>query len=428
MAHVAIIGANIGGLPAAYEIQEILQKDTPGDHQVTVLSNTPDFSFVPSNPWVAVGWRNRADTGFSLEGPLQKKGIDFIHSAVIEIKPDDNQLKLENGEKLNYDYLVIATGPSLAFHEVDGLGPEGHTQSVCTINHAEKAWEGWQEFVDNPGPIVVGAVQGASCFGPAYEFAMIMETDLRRRKIRDRVPMTYVTSEPYIGHLGLGGVGNSKGLLESEFRSRHINWITNAKVDRVEEGKMFVSEHNNEGEVIKEHILEFNYSMMLPAFLGVNAVNNVGEDLVNPRGFVKVDDYQRNPKWNNIYSLGVCIAIPPVEATPVPTGTPKTGYMIESMVAATAHNISNDIKGNTPEKVATWNAFCLADMGDTGVAFIAVPQIPPRNITWAKMGKWVHWSKVAFEKYFIFNMKRGSTEPLFQKLALKVMGLNRLKD
>jgi len=428
MAHVAIIGANIGGLPAAYEIQEILQKDTPGEHKVTVLSNTPDFSFVPSNPWIGVGWRKRADTGFSLEGPLQNKGINFIHSAVTEIKPDDNKLKLENGETVDYDYLVIATGPALAFHEVEGLGPEAHTQSICTVGHAEKAWEAWQEFTKNPGPIVVGAVQGASCFGPAYEYAMIMETDLRKRKLRDRVPMTYVTSEPYIGHLGLGGVGNSKGLLESEFRHRHINWITNAKVDRVEEGKMFVLEHNNEGEVIKEHELEFNYSMMLPAFLGVDAVNNVGEDLVNPRGFVKVDDYQRNPKWNNIYSLGVCIAIPPVEATPVATGTPKTGYMIESMVAATAHNISNDIKGNTPETVATWNAFCLADMGDTGAAFIAVPQIPPRNLTWAKMGKWVHWSKVAFEKYFIYNMKRGSTDPLFQKLALKVMGLNRLKD
>jgi len=428
MAHIAIIGANIGGLPAAYEIQEILQKETPGDHKVTVVSNTPDFSFVPSNPWVAVGWRKREDTGFSLEGPLQNKGINFIHSAVTEIKPDENQLQMENGETLDYDYLVIATGPALAFHEVEGLGPEGFTQSVCTIGHAEKAWEAWQDFVKNPGPIVVGAVQGASCFGPAYEFATIMDADLRKRKIRDRVPITYVTSEPYIGHLGLGGVGNSKGLLESEFRQRHISWITNAKVDRVEEGKMFVHEHNNEGEVIKEHELEFNYSMMLPAFLGIDAVNNVGEDLVNPRGFVKVDDFQRNPKWNNIYSLGVCIAIPPVEATPVATGTPKTGYMIESMVAATAHNISNDIKGNTPETVATWNAFCLADMGDTGAAFIAVPQIPPRNITWAKKGKWVHWSKIAFEKYFIYNMKRGSTDPLFQKLALKVMGLNRLKD
>ena len=71
-------------------------------------------------------------------------------------------------------------------------------------------------------PVVIGAAQGASCFGPAYEFAMIVDADLRKRKLRDRVPMTFVTSEPYIGHMGLGGVGDSKGLLESELRQRHI--------------------------------------------------------------------------------------------------------------------------------------------------------------------------------------------------------------
>jgi len=423
MAHVVIIGASTGGLPAAYDIKAELGSA----HKVTVVSAQPNFHFVPSNPWVAVGWRTREDISFELEGPLKRKGIDFIAQAVTEIKPDDNKIVLKDGKVIDYDYLVIATGPKLAFDEVEGLGPKGHTVSVCTVDHAEDAYGKWQEFVNDPGPIVVGAAQLASCFGPAYEFAMIMDTDLRRRKIRSKVPMTYVTSEPYIGHLGLGGVGDSKGLLESELRHRHIKWICNAKITKVEAGKMFVAEHNDQGQVIKEHELPFKYSMMLPAFKGVDAVAAVGEDLVNPRGFVKVDQYQRNPKWNNIFSVGVCIAIPPVEATPVPTGTPKTGYMIESMVTATAHNILHDIKGEKPEKVPTWNAFCLADMGDTGAAFIALPQIPPRNVTWAKKGKWVHWAKVAFEKYFIRNMKKGSTEPLFQKLALKIMGVNRLK-
>jgi sulfide:quinone oxidoreductase len=254
-----------------------------------------------------------------------------------------------------------------------------------------------------------------------------MDTDLRRRKIRDKVPMTFVTSEPYIGHLGLGGVGDSKGMLESELRQHHINFITNAKVTKVEAGKMFVDEHNSNGEVIKSHELPFDYSMMLPAFKGVDAVNNVGEDLVNPRGFVKVDDYQRNPKWNNIYSVGVCIAIPPVEATTIPTGTPKTGYMIESMVTATAHNIQHAIKGEEPQTVGTWNAICLADLGDTGVAFVAMPQIPPRNTSWMKKGKWVHLAKVAFEKYFINKMKKGSSDPLYEKYILKALGITRLK-
>jgi sulfide:quinone oxidoreductase len=418
------MGVSTGGLPAAYDIKAELG----AAHQVTAISAGPSFHFVPSNPWVAVGWRTRADISFELEQPLRSKGIDFIAQPVSEIRPDANQLVLADGRVVDYDYLVIATGPKLAFEEVEGLGPKGHTVSVCTVDHAEHAFQKWQAFVQAPGPVVVGAVQGASCFGPAYEFAMIMDTDLRRRKVRDKVPMTFVTSEPYIGHLGLGGVGDSKGLLESEMRHRHINWITNAKVTRVEDGKMHVAEHDANGQVIKEHQLPFKYSMMLPAFKGVDAVAAVGEDLVNPRGFVKVDQCQRNPKWQNIYSVGVCIAIPPVEATPVPTGTPKTGYMIESMVTAVAHNIQHAIKGEKPEKVATWNAFCLADMGDTGAAFIALPQIPPRNVTWAKKGKWVHWAKAAFERYFIWNMKRGTTEPLYQKLALRVMGVNRLKD
>ena len=89
--------------------------------------------------------------------------------------------------------------------------------------------EAFEEFCKNPGPIVIGAVQGASCFGPAYEFLFILETELRRRKIRDRVPMTFVTAEPYIGHLGLDGVGDTKGLLESEMRGQHIKWMTSSR-------------------------------------------------------------------------------------------------------------------------------------------------------------------------------------------------------
>ena len=236
-----------------------------------------------------------------------------------------------------------------------------------------------------------------------------------------------MTSEPYIGHLGLGGVGDSKGMLESQMREHHIKWITNAKVTKVEAGKMFVAEHNDKGEVIKEHELPFKYSMMLPAFKGVDAVAAVGEDLVNPRGFVKVNQLQQNPKWNNIYGIGVGIAIPPVEPTPVPTGAPKTGYMIESMVTASAHNIRNIVEGREPVEHATWNAICLADMGDTGMAFVALPQIPPRNVTWSKHGKWVHLAKIAFEKYFIRKMKKGTSEPLYEKYILSALGIEKLK-
>ncbi|ADE11383.1 NAD(P)/FAD-dependent oxidoreductase [Sideroxydans lithotrophicus] len=423
MAHIVILGAGTAGTPAAYELREALGRQ----HRITVINASETFQFVPSNPWVALGWRKREDTTFNLRPCLEKKGIALIASSAEKIDAETSRIHLANGTILDYDYLVITTGPRLAFELVDGSGPNGgYTQSVCTVDHACEAYDAYEEFLKDPGHVVVGAFQGASCFGPAYEYAMALDTDLRRRKLRHKVPITYVSPEPYIGHLGLGGVGDSKGLLESELRHRHIKWITNAKTVKVEADKMHVEEYDLYGEKVRNHVLHFNYSMMLPPFRGVPAVTNVA-GLCNPAGLVIVDQHQRSPKYHNIFAAGVCIAIPPVEPTPVPVGTPKTGYMIESMVSAIVHNIQDELDGRAAVTTGTWNTICLADMGDTGVAFVALPQIPPRNVTWAKKGKWVHLAKIAFEKYFMRKMKTGTSEPVYEKYVLKALGIYRIK-
>ncbi|MCF7965610.1 FAD/NAD(P)-binding oxidoreductase [Methylobacter sp. Wu8] len=424
MARIVILGAGIGGVPMAYEMKETVGKN----HDVIVISDTPTFHFVPSNPWVPPKWRKPEDLKIELAPVMKKKGIEFIQKAASKVDPVNNQVQLEDGSAVPYDFLVIATGPRLAFDEVPGLGPDGYTSSVCHVDHAAVAVGDWEKFMENPGPIVIGAVQGASCYGPAYEYLMILEAELRKKNIRDQVPMTFVTAEPYIGHLGLGGVGDTKGMLESALRDKTIKWITNAKVDKIEPGMMFVTEVDDDGKDKKKHELPFKHSMMLPAFTGVDAVRNVGvEGLVNPRGFVLVDEHQRNRTFKNIYSVGVCIAIPPIEPTPVPVGAPKTGYMIESMVTATAHNIADELAGKEPTHKATLNALCLADFGDSGVAFLAKPQIPPRNVTWSAEGKWVHLAKIIFEKYFMRKIRKGISEPFYERAMLKLIGVVRLK-
>ena len=422
MAHIVILGAGIGGMAAAYELRAALDRS----HRVTVVNALEYFQFVPSNPWLAVGWRDREAITFPIRPHLEKKGIDFVAQRVDRIDGEGNALELADGSRLAYDYLLIATGPKLAFDEVPGAGPAHHTQSICTVDHAVAAREAYERFLEEPGPVVIGAMPGASCFGPAYEFSFIFSKDLQRRKLRHKVPITFVTSEPYIGHLGLGGVGDSKSLLESEFRNNDIKWITNAKVTRVDAAKMFVTELDELGAPKKEHELPFRYSMMLPAFKGVDAVAGV-EGLCNPRGFVLVDEHQRSRKHRNIFAAGVCIAIPPVEATPVPTGAPKTGYMIETMVTAIVHNLADELAGRPATHKGTWNAICLADMGDTGAAFIAQPQIPPRNVNWFVKARWVHLAKIAYEKYFLYKMKTGSSEPFYERHVMKALGMERLE-
>ena len=413
MARIVIIGASIGGLPAAYECADLLGKK----HSVAVISNVDYFHFVPSNPWVSVGWRTRKDIAFPLAPILKKKNIEFIQSAAEGIDPKRSEVMTSEG-KVSYDYLIIATGPKLNFPAIPGLGPSGHTQSICTVTHAEQAWSAYQEFLKDPGPIVVGAAQGASCFGPAYEMAFIHSADLRKKRIRHKVPITFITPEPYVGHMGLAGVGKSRRALEDEFADQDIKYITNASIKEVKPGSI-VLESGQE--------VPFRYSMIIPSFTGVDAVAKT-EGLCNPKGFVNIDKYQANPLYKNIYAVGVCVAIPPVEVTQIPTGAPKTGYMIESMVTASVHNIKADIENNPKREMATWNAICLADMGDTGIAFVALPQMAPRNLNWMKKGKWVHLAKIALEKYFLNKMKKGKSEPFYEKAILKALGITKLEE
>lgn len=424
MATIAVMGAGIGGISQIYELRKALGKK----HRLILIGDSDRFEFTPSNPWVAVGWRKEKQVTVALPKLMEKYGIEFSSKGVRRVHPADNSLELNDGSFIEYDYLVIATGPRLAFDEVDGLGPNGgFTQSICRTGHAHQSMADIEKLVKDPGPVVIGAAPGASCFGPAYEYAFILDTELKKRKIRDRVPMHLVTPEPYVGHLGLDGVGDTKGLMESELRNRHIHWTCNAKITSVADGNLFFTEVDEDGKDLKNHELPFRHSMILPAFKGVDAVIDIG-GLSNPRGFILIDEFQRNPAFPNIYAVGVCVAIPPVQATPVATGAPKTGYMIESMVTATTHNLEKAINGEQPDQRATWNAVCLADFGDSGVAFIALPQIPPRNTNWASRGKWVHLAKVAYEKYFLHKVRAAKTEPYYEKTVLKLVGAMRLKE
>ena len=187
-----------------------------------------------------------------------------------------------------------------------------------------------------------------------------------------------------------------------------------------------VSEMAEDGSVRQEHEIPQSFTMMLPAFRGVEAVRDI-EGLTNPRGFILADRHQRNPTFPEVFSIGACVAIPPVGKTALAVGVPKTGFMIESMVTATAHSIERLIGGKEPDATATWNAVCLADFGDGGIASVAQPQIPPRNVNWSSSGRWVHTAKIGFEKYFLHKIRTGKSETPYERLALQVLGIEKLK-
>ena len=390
MAKIVILGGSFGGLTTAFELKRLLGKKV----EITLLCDQDRFVFIPSLPWVAMGWRKPEDITLSLKDILVPKGINFVHSGAESIDPDKATVKTSSGE-FSYDYLVIATGPYLSFEEVPGLGPEkGYTECIFTLEQAERTNKSWNKFLDDPGTAIIGSVQGVSCFGPPYEYAFEIDAELRRRKIRHKVPIIFITSEPYIGHFGIGGVGKSKRIMEDEFAERDIKIIANTAVEEITPEEVRLKDSTK---------LPFKLAMFAPAFKGVPAVTPLG----NPRGFIPVDGKYRHAKYKNVFAVGVAMAIAPPEQTPVPTGVAKTGYMTVKMAKTAANAIASEISGQTLPGDIPIDVVCLMDMGNTAVIMKARPVLPPRQKSELKESIIYRWMKIGFEKYYLWKLKHG---------------------
>ena len=390
MTKIVVIGGSFGGLTAAFELKRLLKKKV----EITVLSDLDKFVFMPSLPWVSMGWRSAREITLPLQGILNRKGISFRHEEAKGVDAEASKVLTASGD-IPYDYLVIATGPALAFDEVPGLGPEGgHTECIFTLEQAERARQAWARFLEDPGPIAVGSVQGVSCFGPSYEYAFEVDAELKKRKIRHKVPMFFITSEPYLGHFGIGGFGASESWLEDEFAEKDIKVLTNQAVDEFTADDVRLQD----GTKIYNKL-----SMFAPPMKGVPAVAHLG----NPRGFIPVDENMRHKAHRNIFCVGVAMAIAPPEPTPVPTGVPKTGFMSMKMALTAAETIAAEVKGASPPGAYEMNVICMMDMGETAAYMSAKPLLPPRQEITLKKAVWAKWMKVWFERYFLFKMKHG---------------------
>ncbi|MDP6351963.1 MAG: FAD-dependent oxidoreductase [Alphaproteobacteria bacterium] len=393
--NILVIGGSFGGLTVAYDLRRRLRKH---DCRITVIAKERRFIFIPSLPWVAMGKKSIADISFDLERPLERKGISFVEDAVLRIDPE--QGKVHTGsDSHDYDHLVIATGHRSANEAVPGLGPfDGPGHSLMSPPEAEEARDTWRAFLEDPGPVVVGCAPGASCLGPAYEFAFEIDHMLKRRRLRHKVPIVFVTPEPFLGHFGVGGFGKAQQFFEGEFAQRDIRYVTSAAVTKITAESV---------ELADGTTFESRYSLIIPPLGGARAVAD-SPGLANPKGFIPVDRHYRHKDFPNIHAVGVAVALPPVEDTPVPVNFPKTGHMTEQMAKIAARDIAAEISGGESTSHELM-AECIMDMGGEAAHMVADPVRPPRNVSEMSKGRRWLWAKRFFANYFLWKMKRGAT-------------------
>jgi sulfide:quinone oxidoreductase len=475
MARVLILGAGIAGHTAALHAKRILGKG----NEVIVVSPNSNWNWIPSNIWVGVGKMKKEQVIFPLAPIYKRKGIEFHQALAQTIYPEGNTEAARpfvevaytdssrSGQvgRIEYDFLVNATGPKLNFAATPGLGPDGHTVSVCTAGHAVEAAASLKASIakmkqGQPQKIAIGVGHGTcTCEGAAFEYTFNVEHEITAAGVRELAEIWYITNEYELGDLGVGGMifsqrgfqTTSKLWTESLFRERNIKAILGAHVEKVEAGAI----HYELVDGTKD-ILNFDFAMLLPPFRGVDlkAINKSGEDIsaeiFAPSGFMKVDanydakPYEewvvedwpttyRNPSFPNIFAVGIAFAPPHQISRPrkSPNGTliapapPRTGMPSGVMGKLAILSIRELIKNGQGAQVPTasmadMGAACVASAGSglasgSAASMTMYPIVPDyakypatgrsANDTYGEIGLAGHWIKLLLHYMFIYKAK-----------------------
>lgn len=476
MATLVILGAGISGHTAALYAKGLLSSK---QHEVIVITPNSKWNWIPSNIWVGVGLMQPKDVTFELAPIYKKNGITYIQAKAVSLHPEGNEtssqpfvkVQYTNSEKqgesadVKYDYLINATGPKLKFEATEGLGPDHNSLSVCTAGHAAQAALQLQESIDRmqkgeKQTLLIGTGHGTcTCQGAAFEYLFNVEFELRRKNVRDKAQVYWISNEQELGDFGMGGmhvkrggyVTHSRVFTESLYTERGIDWITKAHVNKVEKDRI-------QYETLDDQDLEqkFDFAMLLPPFSGVGlkAYDKSNQDITNkvfaPNGFMLVDaDYSKkeyhdwhpedwpttyqNPNYANLFAVGIAFAPPhaiskPMKSTrgtPIFPTPPRTGMPSGVMGRKVAFNVADMINGKADHptrkaSMAKMGAACIASAGanvfsGTAVSMTMFPIVPDfktypetgrsLSYTTGEIGLAGHWVKNLLHYAFIYKAK-----------------------
>jgi len=354
----------------------------------------------PELPEVAFAGHPVERVRIPLRATVEHHGGKFVRSRVVQVTPAENQLVLQDGTKLPYDYLVLALGAIKDYDAVPGFRAYGY--SLCDDAEAPRLYEAVRKF--SGGRVVIGAaptrflryadvpVLDVPCEGPIGEAMFMVDAELRRRRIREQSEIDVFTpGDPFFADVGPRVHEKFAPLVEERGIRIHRNKVLQA----LEAGKVRFADGDE---------LPADLAIVIPPYAGHAFLREAG--LGDNLGFVYTDLEMRHPVYQNVYAVG------DVNVRAIP----KLGHLAVMQGKIAAASLVREIfrVGKVPPYRP--EVFCIMNRGghEASVILSDVLYGGTRDILYnGPLAKTLKWS---FDSFYFFT--RGHMPPEFLEREL----------
>lgn len=388
MKKILILGGGVGGALVANLLSKKLKKEA----EITILDKSPKHIYQPGFLYVPFGWEN-PDKLVRDQESLLNKNINFVLDEAVYIDTDKNLVTTKNRGDIGYDYLVLATGSHVAPEQIPGLKEAGHH-----FYGREQALNLKQAIENFKGGNVVTGIAGVphKCPVAPLEFTFMFEWYLKRKGLREKTNMSYVSPLPRCF-----SIPSVSDMVTPWLEERNINNITFFNVESVDPKAKIV--HSIEGDSIP-----FDLLMLIPPHRGAKVITDSG--LAESAGWLDTDRYtMRVNGYDNIFAIG--------DATNLPVS--KAGSSAHFQADALVGNIISDIRNEKTVHHYDGHVMCFLETGYNKATLLNFDYNHPPNP--AQPNYLLHMAKILFNKTYWWTLPQGRlpNTPIKDKKSLQ---------
>lgn len=333
---IVIVGGGNAGISTA---SQLLRKNRQLD--IAIIEPSEKHYYQPAWTLVGAGVFNMQNTIHN-EADVMPKKVKWIKQKAVSFHPEENSVLLDNNEKVNYQYLIVAPGIQLNWQEIKGLKETLGKNGVCSnysVQHVPYTWEciknfkGGKALFTNPNTPV-------KCGGAPHKIMWLAADYFKKNKVFDKTEIQY-----WSGGTRLFGVDKYEKTLKNVAQRDEVqmNFYTRlVEIDGPNKKAKFVGfgEQNKD----KEYWVDFDIIHVTPPQSAPDFIKN--SPLANAAGWVDVDKHTlQHVKYSNIFSLGDASSLP----------TSRTGAAIRKQAPVLVKNLIAVMEGKQP--TASYNGY-----------------------------------------------------------------------